>query len=253
VKNHQYASHLTFSGETHVGLVRNVNEDCFCYIDYDCEANSLAVVADGIGGHQNGEVASSLCCRQFTASWKYLGIGNITSLQKIKAYLRHEIKSINRDIYSQNKLKNFACPMGTTVVATVFTPTHIIVGHAGDSRLYAFDGMELKQLTEDHSLVASLVKKGTISKEEAKDHPFAHIISKSIGPNSKVEPKINIFPRNLGDRYLLCSDGLSMHTPNKKIEETIARSTTPKNAVNALMKEALIGGGEDNISIICVF
>ncbi|MDD5697227.1 MAG: Stp1/IreP family PP2C-type Ser/Thr phosphatase [Victivallaceae bacterium] len=253
IKNQAYIPRLTFSGETHIGLIRDVNEDCFCYIDYHEEINSMAVIADGIGGHKNGEVASSLCCRQFVASWKYLNIGNITSLQKIKSFLQHEIRSVNKDIFSQNKRKNFSCPMGTTVVAAVFTPTHVVVGHAGDSRLYVLNEDKLKQLTEDHSLVATLVRKGTITSEEAKTHPFAHIISKSIGPNPNVDPMISVYPKLVGERYLLCSDGLSMHVANQRIKEILARSTTPKNAVNALMKEALINGGEDNITIICAF
>ena len=248
-----HISRLTFCGETHTGLVRKANEDCFCYLDYHDEINSMAVVADGIGGHQNGEVASSLCCRQFVASWKFFDIGNLTSLNRIKAFLRHQIKTVNKEIFSQNKRKNFSCPMGTTVVAAVFTPEHVIVGHAGDSRLYVFNDDKLTQLTEDHSLVATLVRKGTITREEAKDHPFSHIISKSIGPNPTVEPKISIYERPLDGRYLLCSDGLSMHVPNSNIENILNSSKTSKVAVNALMKEALISGGEDNITIICAF
>lgn len=252
-KKKQYVPRLTFSGETHTGLVRDNNEDCFCYIDYHEELNSMAVIADGIGGHENGEIASSLCCRRFVSSWKYLNVGKLPSLQKIKAFLRNEICSINEDIFAQNNRQNFACPMGTTVIAAVFTPTHVIVGHAGDSRLYVFNDGKLKQLTEDHSLVATLVKKGTITSEEAKSHPFAHIISKSIGPNSSVEPKINVYTKSPDERYMLCSDGLSMHVPNNRIEDILEKSNSPKSAVNSLMKEALINGGEDNVSIICAF
>ncbi|MDD5727290.1 MAG: protein phosphatase 2C domain-containing protein [Victivallales bacterium] len=244
---------LTFSGETHIGLIREANEDCFCYLDYHDEINSMAVIADGIGGHQNGEVASSLCCRQFVASWKFHNIGNLNSPARIKAYLRHQIRAVNKEIFIQNKRKNFACPMGTTAVVAVFTPECVIVGHAGDSRLYVFNGEQLKQLTDDHSLVATLVKRGTITSEEAKTHPFSHIISKSIGPNPSVEPKLSIYERPPDGRYLLCSDGLSMHVSNKRIEEILGGSKTAKIAVNALMKEALISGGEDNISIICAF
>jgi serine/threonine protein phosphatase PrpC len=252
-KKQQYVPRLTFSGETHTGLVRETNEDCFCYIDYHEELNSMAVIADGIGGHENGEIASSICCRRFVSSWKYLNIGNLPSLQKIKSFLHNEICSVNEDIFAQNYRQHLPCPMGTTVIAAVFTPTHVIVGHAGDSRLYVFNDGDLKQLTEDHSLVATLVKKGTITSEEAKTHPFAHIISKSIGPNPSVEPKINAYPRTQDERYMLCSDGLSMHIPNARIKDILKNSTNPKSAVNDLMKEALINGGEDNISIICAF
>jgi protein phosphatase len=129
----------------------------------------------------------------------------------------------------------------------------VIVGHAGDSRLYVFNNGQLNQLTEDHSLVATLVRKGTITREEAKTHPFSHIISKSIGPNPSVEPKLSIYERPLDGRYLLCSDGLSMHVPNEQIENILDQSKTSKIAVNALMKKALISGGEDNITVICAF
>ena len=253
-KKYSCVQPLTFEGETHVGLIRDANEDCFCYIDYQSEANSMAVIADGIGGHQHGEIASSLCCRQLVTSWKFHQVGNLSSTSKIEAFLKHQICSVNRDIYLHNKRKNAGCSMGTTIVAAVFTPNHVIVGHAGDSRLYMYNEDEgLRQLTEDHSLVAALVKKGTISNEEAKHHPFAHIISKSIGPNVSVEPEIKIYPRNPGDRYMLCSDGLSMHVKRKKVRDIIATSATSKSAVNSLMKEALISGGEDNITIICIF
>lgn len=249
----QTSRRLLFSGETHIGLVREVNEDCFCYIDYPQDYNSLAVVADGIGGHESGDVASSLCCRRFVAGWKNSQAGKYRSVEKIKKYLENEIINANRDIYNQNCRKQLAQPMGTTVVAVVFSPSKVIVAHAGDSRLYSYFNGKLMRLTQDHSFVAELVKKQVITEEESETHPFAHIISKSVGPTMDVDPEINVFLRSPGARYMLCSDGLLLHVSEDRIAAILAEHKTPKAALNQFMKETLIKGGEDNVTVICAF
>ena len=244
---------LLFAGETHVGLVREVNEDCFCYVDYPQEVNSLAVIADGIGGHESGDIASAICCRRMVASWKNMRTGRFRSLHKLKRFLHDEILSANDDIYSQNCRKQLSQPMGTTIVAAVFTPTKVIVAHAGDSRLYSFYSNELFRMTEDHSFVADLVRKNVISEEEAVHHPFSHVISRSVGPGSEIEPEISVYSRDPSARYMMCSDGLTMHVTETRMAEIFRKNITPKNALNQFMTEALIKGGEDNVTVVCAF
>jgi protein phosphatase len=250
---HHTARRLVFAGETHVGLVREVNEDCFCYVDYPQDRNSLAVVADGIGGHQSGDIASAMCCRRFVASWKGQKAGQFRSIDKIKNFLNEEIISANEEIYKQNCRKQLPQPMGTTIVAAVFSPDKVVVGHAGDSRLYGFSNGRLKRMTEDHSFVAELVRKKVISEKEAETHPFSHVISKSVGPAAELIPEINVFERDPSARYMLCSDGLIIHIKEDRIADIFRNNTTPKTALNELMKEALIKGGEDNVTVVCAF
>ncbi|MCP3967646.1 MAG: serine/threonine-protein phosphatase [Lentisphaerae bacterium] len=243
---------LIFAGETHIGLVREVNEDCFCYIDYPQESSSLAVVTDGIGGHQSGDIASALCCRRFVSAWKKKRMGNVDSVEKIKTFLYEQIVEVNNDLFAQNSRKNLDHPMGTTIVTAVFTPSSVISGHAGDSRLYEVHNDKIKQLTEDHSFVAELVRKGMITEEEAQVHPFSHVISRSVGPSDDMIPEINVFKRKPSARYLLCSDGLTIHIRKEQLLEYMSMAT-PQAALDKMMKEALIQGGEDNITIICAF
>ncbi len=245
--------HLIFVGETHIGLVRSVNEDCFCYIDYPEDINSLAAVADGIGGHEGGGIASTICCRHLIAAWKRFRVGQFSSTGKIADFLRDQMINMNRDLFAQTCHKKLTKPMGTTLVASVFTPKQIVVAHAGDSRLYCFANKKLIRLTQDHSLVAELIKKHVINEQEAPHHPFSHIISKSIGPSQDFEPEINIYSRNPGAKYLLCSDGLTSQVTEEEIAAIMTSQLTAKAALNQLMKTALIKGGEDNITIICAF
>ncbi|QSH40631.1 protein phosphatase 2C domain-containing protein [Lentisphaerota bacterium ZTH] len=244
--------HLIFAGETHIGLVREVNEDCFCYVDYPQESSSLAVVTDGIGGHQSGDIASTLCCRRFVSAWKKKRMGNVSSVEKIKNFLNEQIIEVNNDLFAQNSRKNFDHPMGTTIAAAVFTSENVITAHAGDSRIYEVCDGKIQQLTQDHSFVAELVQKGIISEREAKIHPFSHVISRSVGPTENMQPEINVFKRKPGARFLLCSDGLTIHTSKEQLLEFMSLDS-PQNALDKMMKEALIQGGEDNITIICAF
>lgn len=245
--------HLIFAGETHIGLVRDVNEDCFCYIDYPGDINSLAAVADGIGGHQGGGIASTLCCRGLVAAWKKLRAGQFRSTEKIIDFLRDQMIRMNNDIHAQNCRKKLSQPMGTTLIAAVFTPSRVVVAHAGDSRLYCHSNGRLLRLTEDHSLISDLVKKRVISEHEAPNHPFSHVISKSVGPTHPLEPEVNIYHRAPGAKFLMCSDGLTYQVPDEEIAAIMKSQPTAKSALNQLMKTALIKGGEDNITIICAF
>jgi protein phosphatase len=246
-------SMLHVAGETHVGLIREVNEDSFCYIAYPEELNSLAAVADGIGGHQSGDVASSICCEHFISAWKKNDAGNFSADFMAEHFMTKTIIEANTLIHDENCRRQLPQPMGTTIVAALFTPKSIVVAHSGDSRLYILRNGLLQRLTEDHSYVAELVRRKIITENEAAGHPFSHIISRSLGPSSEVEPEVNIFPRLPADRFILCSDGLTIHLQEKRIEEILMISKTPREALDMFMKETLISGGEDNVTVICIF
>jgi protein phosphatase len=245
---------MSFASETHTGLIREVNEDSFCYIaDPGDGGNALAVIADGIGGHAHGDIASGLCCEHFIASWERRKAGAFTEERDAIDFMRSTIAECNAIIYAENCRRQMPQPMGTTLVSAFFTADAIIVAHAGDSRLYAMRNDILQRLTEDHSFVAEMVRAQRLSARDASTHPFSHIISKSLGPASDVEPEINIFKRYPGDRFLLCSDGLTAHLSEHRIEEIMRNSQTPRNTIDLLMKETLICGAEDNVTMICVY
>ncbi len=244
-------AHLKLAGESNCGLVRERNEDSFCYADYAGDNAVLAVVADGIGGHRDGDIASFVCSSHLLTAWKRRAIRELT-VEGARDFLVDTLTEINRTLFHRNRRERNRQPMGTTVVAAIFLPESLVVAHAGDSRLYSYDAATgLQQLTEDHTLIAKLKASG--SNFSLDNTNFANIISRAIGPRPKPELEVQMLPRGKATRYLLCSDGLSRYADGTKLEAIVAGAQTPQEALNILMRTALIEGGRDNISIICAF
>ncbi len=244
---------LNIAADTHVGLIRELNEDSFVYCINDPGCNALVAVADGIGGHDSGNIASNICARMVATAWRNLGLDRESSDKKLEAFLHSEICRANDYIFEINQRYHIQHPMGTTVVSGLFYKGGVLVAHAGDSRCYRYRAGKIERLTEDHSFVAELVKKNIIKPEEAQYHPFAHIISRSIGPAPAVELEVNNFKRIHRDRFMFCSDGLTNHVEDAEIQRIIGKADDAYEAVKMLLKAALRGGGEDNITIVCVF
>ncbi|OGV31670.1 MAG: hypothetical protein A2020_05785 [Lentisphaerae bacterium GWF2_45_14] len=241
------------SADTHIGLVRDHNEDSFAYYLSPGKHMSFVAVADGIGGHESGDIASNLCLKLLLSSFRDARFTEDTENEEWKKFLDDELRYTNEIIFRINEKYKIQHPMGTTVVAAVILKNSIIVAHAGDSRLYRVREDKIERLTQDHSFVAELVRKNIISEEEALTHPFAHIISKSVGPNPGLEPELNIFDNKPGDRYMLCSDGLTNHMDDNMIKKMMSSEQNPHDAVKNLLNASLRGGGEDNITIVCAF
>lgn len=244
---------LVFAGGTHRGLCREINEDNFCYIDYPEEPNHLAVVADGIGGHRDGQFASMFCCSYMIQAWRKSNVGQESDPAVIREFLYRTVEACNQELFRQNQLKSPGKPMGTTIVAAVFMPARVVVLHAGDSRLYVWHENSLERWTHDHSLVMELVRKNIITQEEMSSHPYSHVILSSIGPSLKLKLDINCFERRPGQRFLLCSDGLTRHLSDLQLSEILKSANSPKSALEQMIRDTLRAGAEDNIAIICVF
>jgi protein phosphatase len=242
------------AGDTHTGLIRESNEDSYAYYA-DSPDNSFAfiAVADGIGGHENGDIASNFCVRKLLSSWRDRKAHKIISEKEAVDFLRNEIIAANKSINDLNNKFNVQHPMGTTIVSAILLPKSIVVAHAGDSRCYRMREGVLERLTEDHSFVAELLKQKIIKPEEAQNHPFAHIISRSVGPMVDMEPDISVYRRKSGDCYLFCSDGLTNHIEDVEIEMIMFGASNPYDATRSLMSASLRAGGEDNITIVTVF
>lgn len=241
------------SADSHAGLVRLLNEDSFGYHIEPGAPAILAVIADGIGGHESGNIASNLCVRLLLNSWRNIDFNHPRTVEEWGDFMLAEIEKANVTIYNINEIYQIQHPMGTTVVSAIFLKDIVLVAHAGDSRCYRLRDENLQQLTDDHSFVAELVRKNILSPEEAHTHPFAHIISKSVGPIQEMKPDLNKFMREPGDRFVFCTDGLTGHVSDDEIKEVLLTASKPEEAVRTLLNKALHGGGEDNITIVCVF
>ncbi len=241
------------AADTHTGLVRECNEDSFFLSSLPHTPNVFVAVADGIGGHDSGDVASMLCMREMLVLWQRGYCNKVEDAERAKSFLAKSINAANEKIFNLNAAFNIQHPMGTTVVAGVFLEQHFVLAHAGDSRCYRLRNGVLERLTNDHSYIAELIKAKVIRPDEAKTHPFAHVISRSVGPIEVLEPEINIFERKPRDRYLFCSDGLTTQVEEIEIEMTLYDASKPRDAVRNLLYAALRNGGDDNITILCVF
>lgn len=244
---------LILAGETHTGLCSKTNEDNFCYLSRADEINQMAMIADGIGGHADGALASRLCCQIMLKAWNECGVGHEVDPKKIQQSMINEAAHCNSLINQMNQNRNGSKIMGTTLVVAVFTPNHIIIGHVGDSRFYCFEDSTIEFLTRDHSLVMELAQQKMISASEMNGHPYSHIILRAIGttPHIKIETKIH--KRHSGQRFLLCSDGLNRHLSDPQILGIIQESESPREAVDALIRSTLRSGAQDNVTAICAF
>jgi serine/threonine protein phosphatase PrpC len=241
---------LRAGGSTHVGRLRNINQDSFVLLP----DRNLWVVADGMGGHQGGEVASQLAVETLQVSYQEPGAA---SLLDAIAVANHRIRNAGE---ADPDLRG----MGTTVVAAALVPSepgpdddpdaperfHLLVANVGDSRGYLFRAGELTQLTEDHSVVADLVREGRITAAEAEVHPQRNIVTRVLGIYETVE--VDLWPVDAvsGDRCLLCSDGLFNEVGADQITAVLRRLDDPQEVADELVRLANEGGGRDNITVV---
>jgi PPM family protein phosphatase len=229
-------------GVTHAGKVRQNNEDAL--LVGEGEDETLFVVADGIGGFEAGEVASSLA------------VDVLKDLQPDEPF-KAAIGEANRRIMAAGRGDEKLSGMGTTVVAIRFGGKQgepvAEVAHVGDSRAYLMRGGDMNPITEDHSLVAELVRSGDLTRDQAAEHPQKNLITRALGADEEVDVDTAILPIEAGDRILLCSDGLSDMVSETGISEILADSPDdPERAARVLLSAALDAGGNDNITIVVV-
>jgi len=242
---------LYFSGLTDVGNVRANNED-YRFCGKLGPAEYLFIVADGMGGHQMGEVASRKAVSLTVAKLSQL----THSSTDIPAQLRQIIQEVNEAVYNENIHSNRAGSMGTTLSILFVKDGLGYIAHVGDSRIYRFrpdtPTPSLTQLTEDHSLVGQMVKEGLISEEEARTHPHRNIINQSIGIKAQVQPQTPPpIPIQPGDKFLLCSDGLCGPVRDNEILAAFPGNSTAA-VTRKLVQLAKKKGAPDNVTIIAV-
>lgn len=235
-------------GKTDVGLMRTINQDSiFVSTQAVGKLNNLFIVADGMGGHKAGDVASKAAIEKFV---KYVCTTHMTDPANI---LDSGIISINKEIYDMAMSNKDYDGMGTTFVVATLVGNHVYIANVGDSRLYLVN-REIQQITRDHSLVEDMVRMGMIDKEEARTHYKKNVITKALGVADDKTSTPDIFEIEIekGDRLLLCSDGLTNMVDDYEIKKIINKTQGIEYAVRRLIEQANENGGKDNISAILI-
>lgn len=237
-------------GKSVTGLKRKNNEDAIYISDENSILKNLCIVADGMGGHNAGEVASNDAITAFN-QYIYNNIHEMKE-EEILDLLVSAVQFCNADIYQKSVSNEILSEMGTTFIAAVMMNHRLYITHVGDSRLYIFREGKIRQLTNDHSYVMELVRLGKITREEAAVHPNRNIITRAIGTHETVETDTIIENLLEGDSILICSDGLSTMVEDWEMEEILNKNENQEQKVQALIDKANEKGGLDNISIIMI-
>lgn len=232
---------------TDKGKVRTHNEDAVGVFSNE-HGQLLAVVADGMGGHLAGDVASKMTIEYFEQGWKRSE--RVNTPEQAENWLLENIQKVN-NILLTYATEHIDCKgMGTTIVAAICTENFATVAHIGDSRCYLLNSAGFTQITDDHSLVNELVKSGQISKEDAKEHPRKNILLKALGTEQSVYPDMKTIDLEENDYLLLCSDGLSNKVQDDQMAAVLTSKQSLQEKAEQLIRLANENGGDDNISLI---
>ncbi|WP_337914062.1 Stp1/IreP family PP2C-type Ser/Thr phosphatase [Cohnella zeiphila] len=235
---------------SHVGKVRQINEDR-AWVALPGNGLAAAVVADGMGGHKAGEVASELAVESLSRSlsaWT-----EPLAAEETEEKLRAAVRSANAVVYETASGNEAYSNMGTTVVLALLNESEGLIGHIGDSRAYRLRDGELRQLTEDHTLVNELARSGQLSPEEAARHPRRNVLTRALGTDKEVEVDVQRIDWKPGDRLLLCSDGLSGLVEGNMILGALAEPRDDlEQLADRLISLALLAGGDDNVTVALI-
>lgn len=239
---------------TDAGRVREHNEDAV----FAKPSLGLAILADGMGGYNAGEVASEMAVSllsadieeglRFKAAWEMEPDG----VPYARALLQERIVTANATIHHAAQTDPSCSGMGTTLVLALFADNQLTVAHIGDSRLYRWRGGRLEQLTKDHSLLQVQIDSGLLTPEQARKSQQKNLLTRALGSDPEVEPEIHSHEVVSGDLYLLCSDGLNDMLDDEDIARLLASATDLAPAASALIQAANAGGGRDNVSAILI-
>lgn len=249
---------LRSSARTNTGRVRDNNEDSVHLWGYQ-DRIVLAIVADGMGGAVAGEEASRIAVKTIQKGLADTDFDQIDTDMLLRQgemieKLRVVINEANNNIVDQADARPELKGMGTTVTLALVRDDDVIIGHVGDSRAYHIDAgdNQITQVTSDHSFVQALITAGHISEEEAEDHPMKNVLYRALGQVHDIEIDVYYEKLQIGDRLVLCSDGLTLHLKPEEIAEIALNEEDPASASSRLIEMANLRGGRDNISVIVI-
>jgi serine/threonine protein phosphatase PrpC len=239
-----------------VGLERNLNEDSLTTIEFNRVLQSISLplgvyaIADGMGGHSAGEVASGTIINIITQRALTLDPLLPVSPDERLKWLKETVEAANKAVYDLRK--SAGTDMGSTLVAVLLDGVQATLAHAGDSRIYCVNPQKIEQLTTDHSLVERLVSSGQITRDAARYHPQRNVVYRTIGDKLNVEIETSTHALTPGDQLLLCSDGLTGMLEDRTIQKLVLDAASPQDACERLISAANSAGGEDNITAIVI-
>jgi protein phosphatase len=228
-------------------MVRSGNEDNF-FADADAD-HGIFVVADGMGGHAAGEVASEMAVQ--IVARELAAVRDVTEATARERVMTSLLMA-NRAIYERMLSESDKQGMGTTVSALVLSHGHYLIGQVGDSRVYLLRDGLLTQLTKDHSYVQEQVDAGFLTPEQARYHPYSNVITRCVGAGEQVQPDVYAGELRVGDVLLVASDGLTGMVDDRRLQQLLLARSTPRRIVDALIADANGRGGLDNITAIVV-
>ncbi len=236
-------------GKSDIGLKRKSNQDCFYYAKVN-ENTLWAIVCDGMGGVNGGDVASNLAVKSIKDLLNNENWEEPSGTQSnIKKMLKNALKKANLEIFTNAQDSKDLAGMGTTAVLVAVTEDKIHVAHVGDSRAYLVRQGKIKQLTIDHSMVQEMIDEGEITHEEAKMHPNKNIITRALGISKDVDVDYSMKTKKPGDSIIICTDGLTNYLDQKEILEYF-KSEKGEALVDGLISAANERGGADNITVV---
>lgn len=239
---------MEYTYRTDIGRKRPNNQD-YVGLFANLAGSTLAIVADGMGGHQGGDVASEMAVSHLGYAFEST---STTDVETIVRWLIFELQQENDVILEKAKRYADLMGMGTTLVAVIISGSRFVVANIGDSRAYLYRGGHLLQITEDHSLVNELVKTGELTPEEAQRFPQRNVITRSLGVSEDVDADVTIYDMEYDDYLLLCSDGLTNQVSDEEIAKVIASPTPIGEKAEQLIIMANAAGGPDNISALII-
>lgn len=243
--------------KTHVGRVREVNEDSFAIFrrrELADELDALIVVADGMGGARSGDVASRIVAETVPEAVQEVLFEPARGTRDIARILRDAIERANARIFARQAERRDLSGMGTTCIAAALKGNQLTIGHAGDSRVYLLRSGQLRQVTQDHSEVWQQVLAGRMTREEAARSKFRNSITKAVGlQQTAVNPDLETLELLEGDVILICTDGLSTEVSDAEIARILATTPAPQEACDRLVETALRHGGSDNITVVTLY
>ena len=223
------------ASRTDIGLVRRMNQDVVIV------GEGIMGVADGMGGHKGGETAA--------AGTRDGLLRLLKDQEPAEETLRDAIAEVNLALWDQQLEDNDLTGMGTTLTVLWAGEENMVIGHVGDSRCYLLRDGEMRQVTEDHSMVADMVRRGLLSEEQAATHPMRNYITRAVGTEPTIQSDVHTLSRQLGDRWLICSDGLHGLVGKDRLRELMSLKDLDE-AADQMIREALDQGGRDNVSLV---
>lgn len=238
-------------GASDTGLVRELNEDSFLISGFEGGSpRGFCILADGMGGHNAGEVASSMATRIIATELSQSDLAG--SENEIVTEIIASLDYANDEIYRRAISSSEAAGMGTTAVVIYVNGDTAYIANIGDSRAYLIERDNISQLTVDHSVVQKLLDSGSITPQEARNHPDKNIITKALGTEPFEDYDIFEFSLRQGDKILLCSDGLTDMLEDFEIKDILSSCVSAEDSVNALISAANDRGGRDNITAVLI-